>query len=371
MNILIASGTYPPEVGGMATFVRRLAKLFYGENIGVAVVAYGEEDRVFNDPFPVQIVSRNRIFLARYWQYGMALKSLIADTDIIYAQDLVSSGLPAAVVSRLTGKQLVLRLGGDFLWEKMVQAGRTELPLVAYYQQSKNFKERLFLAVYRFVLGAAVKIIFNTTYQAGLYQRLFPRQVTSEKITVIENPWQPAARHKSPGSSGDFVYVGRFIRLKNLPRLIRAFAKVPTDKKLRLIGDGPQREELEGLVKRERFERVKIMPPIDREQVLDILARSYALIVPSLTELNPNAVLEALSVGTPVLITAENGLPEAIKNRLELFNPLDEDKLAREIVWLVDAQNYAAYVKKLQEIRFDQTWDKVVGEHHKIFKQLA
>ncbi|MEK9181285.1 MAG: glycosyltransferase family 4 protein, partial [Patescibacteria group bacterium] len=306
-NIVFASGTYPNEIGGMATFVRNLAHGFFAAGNKVSVLAYANQDGVKNEGFPIRLISRRGGALARYLRYFLALWRLSDGADAIYAQDLVSSGFPAAAVSLLTGRPLVVRLGGDFLWEKAVNRGLTKVPLSRYYDSPKNWREKIYLMIYRFVLGRCRLVIFNSKFQFDLYQKHFSLDKTAP--VVIENPL-PQVASRPAQNRGDWLYIGRFVELKNIKRLISVFARAGVNKKLRLVGEGPQRPELEKMVLDLGLkEKVSIEKAVSPAEVSDLLRSCGLLILPSLTELSPNIVLEALSYKTPVLLTAENGLP--------------------------------------------------------------
>lgn len=369
MKILIASGTYPPQIGGMATFVENLAKLLSARGVTVSVVAYGERDREIREPFFIRIVSRGRNRLLRYVRYFLALQKLGREADIVYAQDLVSSGFPAAWYSRQAKKKLMVRIGGDFLWEKMVEEERTNLPLWDYYEQPKSLTELIYLKIYRFVLGRSKIVIFNNIHQAKLYNNLFPDSINMSKIVL--NPWKPQDSLQTVNLNGDIIYVGRFIRIKNLDLLIKAFSKLGTPKKLILVGEGPQEDNLRNLISQLKIEgRVEILRSFDRSKLFDFMSRAYLLVLPSLTELNPNVVLEALGIGVPVLVTQENGLPEELKESLLLFDPRSKEDLVKKLEFLLNPQNYDEYLKKIRSLKFEQTWEKVIDEHLKIFTAL-
>lgn len=109
-------------------------------------------------------------------------------------------------------------------------------------------------------------------------------------------------------------YVGRLSEEKGIKFLIEAVssldqAKVPI--KLLLIGDGPERSELERFVQEQKIEdRVFFMGFKDQIEkwlpVLDIF------VLPSLSEGTPMALLEAMAQGLPVIASAVGGIPTII-----------------------------------------------------------
>jgi len=74
MKVVIASGTYPPELGGMATFVENFARRLHAQGIEVSVVAYGKEDSSVSQPFLVRTVRRGRFVFMRYLRYLLVLR---------------------------------------------------------------------------------------------------------------------------------------------------------------------------------------------------------------------------------------------------------------------------------------------------------
>lgn len=103
---------------------------------------------------------------------------------------------------------------------------------------------------------------------------------------------------------------GQRYLIEAAPALARDFK----DLKIVLLGEGRECANLKRQVKRLGLEDVVILPGFQQNvgrwmQAFDVLANC------SLTEGIPNAILEALAVGTPVVATAVGGVPELIKDR--------------------------------------------------------
>ena len=98
-KILIATGIYPPDMGGPATYSKLLADELPKRGIEVRVLTFG--------------AVRHLPKVIRHLAYFFKTLSQGREVDIIYAQDPVSVGLPALWAARLLGKRFLLRLGGD------------------------------------------------------------------------------------------------------------------------------------------------------------------------------------------------------------------------------------------------------------------
>jgi glycosyltransferase involved in cell wall biosynthesis len=370
MKIVIASGTYPPEIGGMATFVKNFAQAFTAAGHSVKVLAYGEADAFIAQPFEVRFVARGRFTPVRYWRYFWALKDMLADADLIYGQDLVSSGFPAALASLHSGKPLVVRIGGDFLWERQVEKGATHVTLREYYSHSKSLTEKIYLNIYRFVLSRSRRVIFNNSYQPEIYKNFFAQELPATKVATVYNPW-PGRTSTSVNPNGILLYWGRILALKNLKALLALAERGRLKRKLVILGAGPQEVELKKIVAEKQLGgKVEFRPVIAREKIPELLTEARLHIIPSLTDLNPHTAMEALASGVPILITQENGLPEEVKSQLITFDPKSEEDLADKLDFLENPENYRAYVQRLSTIKFDQNWDKVISQHLEIFSQI-
>ena len=103
-----------------------------------------------------------------------------------------------------------------------------------------------------------------------------------------------------------FVAAGRFTRQKGFDRLLDMFAGLPNNYNLNILGDGPERKILE--MKIDKFglgDRVS-MPGFKENPWADY-TKADVFLVPSRWEGLPNAALEALACGTPVIATPESG----------------------------------------------------------------
>ena len=117
----------------------------------------------------------------------------------------------------------------------------------------------------------------------------------------------------SPGHR-PIVYVGRIEPQKGLDWLLanaRSWLDRIPESELLLVGDGPQRADLErisqqaGITARVHFAGW-------RPEIPEILAASRLLILPSRWEGMPNVVLQAMASGLPVLATDVEGVRELL-----------------------------------------------------------
>ena len=239
MKIILATPIYSPDIGGPAEYVKNLAEGLEKAGCEVAVLSYGEGSKnPSHQPSPTRgegviFVRKSRF---KHFGYFWKLFRLARKADIIYALDPLSVGLPAFLASKITGAKFFMRLGGDYLWERDVEAGRAWTTLRGYYESELWKKRSLEHRLLKKVFGGVDQFIFTTNFLAEIYKRVF--KISGDKIVVIENPFLPFKRPKV--ISNDIIFAGRFIKLKNLDNLISAFKNIQTASRLVLIGAGPE-----------------------------------------------------------------------------------------------------------------------------------
>jgi glycosyltransferase involved in cell wall biosynthesis len=107
------------------------------------------------------------------------------------------------------------------------------------------------------------------------------------------------------------VTVSRLHPEKGLPVLLRAFARLPADLQLYIVGTGPDRERLEALAA-ELGVATRIHLLGWRNDVLSILAAADVVVHPSFHEALPSAVIEALALGRPIVASDVSGVRDIL-----------------------------------------------------------
>lgn len=127
---------------------------------------------------------------------------------------------------------------------------------------------------------------------------------------------------------------GRFVPLKGLTHLLRAFRELSDvpNVRLALAGDGPQRAELEREARELGLgDRVEFLGW--ESNLAPVFARWSIFVQPSLHDALPMTVLEAMAAGLPVVATSVEGLPEVVIDGETglLVPPADSGALATAI----------------------------------------
>jgi len=121
------------------------------------------------------------------------------------------------------------------------------------------------------------------------------------------------------GHGRDLVQIGAAARLspeKNLAQLIEAVAECRRrgmSLQLTILGEGPLRGELQAQIDALGLQRSVLMPGV-QAALEDWYPTLDALVLPSLSEGMPMAVLEALACGCPVVASDVGALPEVLSD---------------------------------------------------------
>lgn len=146
-------------------------------------------------------------------------------------------------------------------------------------------------------------------------------RVPRSKIRVIPNgidiPAAPADVERAPPVG---VMVANLIAYKGHADLLRALGSMADPPRMRLLGDGPERPALERLTTELDlagtvvFEGFRLRPE-------EVVTASQFAVLTSHEEGFPNAVLEAMAAGLPVVATAVGGVPELVDRSTGILVP--------------------------------------------------
>lgn len=121
--------------------------------------------------------------------------------------------------------------------------------------------------------------------------------------------------HFNEGYSDYILYFGRFSREKGIHTLLKAHHHMNCKYKLRLVGAGPDQNELEEYVKKNVLSNVEFLGAIYGDEMEEIIEMAKVIVVPSEWYENcPYALLQAIAKGKIVIASRIGGLPELIED---------------------------------------------------------
>jgi glycosyltransferase involved in cell wall biosynthesis len=162
--------------------------------------------------------------------------------------------------------------------------------------------------------------------------------VSKDKLVLIHNGVEDFSSLEKVSHDNDkkikIIFVGRLARPKLPILFLRAVNRLPLDIKKKveiiIIGAGPKLESIANFIKEMEMDNVKLLGGRDRKEVISLILQSDIFILLSRWEGLPLTILEAMSVGLPIIASEVGGITEAVdgSNGILVKNDLEEVKLA-------------------------------------------
>lgn len=224
----------------------------------------------------------------------------------------------------------------------------TKLVITHHGKTSHTLKVRVYEFIERIVLRNAHAVI---AVSGDMRRGLINEGMEEDRVFLIENllALNVVPREFSLQNELRLVFVGRLSKEKGLDVLIRALAHFNHDFSLTVVGEGPERSDLQALVKCKGLEK-KIDFVGFQFDIVPFLKGSDALVMPSLREGQPLALIEALCMGLPALASKVGGIPELVEDGINgyLFRAGDVDELLAKLEEF--SQNRTGLTKSTSEI---------------------
>jgi glycosyltransferase involved in cell wall biosynthesis len=359
VRILFVNKFWTPS-GGVEEHCRQLVEMLEGE--GHEIVRFGMEDPDNEPPLPTgqsvsavsfhdpewrerlraasraclgretrvamrKLVERERFDVAHvvhaYHQLGMTFLPILRDAGLPIIMDLhdYKVGCPRYLLFNDRTREVCtvcLDRRGGWLWAPAARRCWNGSRLSGALLTAEALSARLARAY-----SAADRVVVRSELQVAAAER---GGVPREKIRLIRS-WleERPERERNPGAP--MLFVGRLVKEKGVETLIRAAAKSRIA--VRVVGDGPQRPELENLIAATGAD-VELAGWRTHDEVLDEMSRARALVVPSIWhETFGLVVAEAFASGTPVIASRLGAVSELLdEERGYLFPAGDSDRLA-------------------------------------------
>ena len=310
--------------GGIERSMQRLARGFVdrGFQVDVLVSHVAEPRMLAGFLAPIRLVKLNSCALprvpgvisTRMWQ-NLSLVVPIAwylrrnDVDaLLVAQAIVPAGLAHWLAGSKT--RLVLRQASHH----SAFATSRRPALVAFTGRMKRLVFRRATAIVANSSDSADDLARVTGFPRELIHVIFNPAADDSIISLAEEPVPPGV----PISDGvpTIVSVGRLAKEKDFPTLIKAFAKVRAELECRLVivGEGSERVGLVSLADKLRVADDLFLPGF-LFNPWSIVRRADLFVLSSVYEGQPSALIEAMSLGVPVIATDCPSGPREILER--------------------------------------------------------
>lgn len=348
LRILIATGIFPPDIGGPATYAAFLLQELPKRSVSVRILTYTDSPQSAGDA--VVAVSRQLPKGVRHLSYFLRCLRLAGSVDVIYALDTVSTGLPAVLAAKLLRKRLYLRVVGDYAWEQGVMRFGVRELLDDFPGRRSGWRVAMLRRIQSFVAGSSDRVIVPSHYLRRIVSRW---GVPAERISVISNavdlpavmPTREASRRELRIPAGETVIVsaGRLVPWKGfgvliemMPHLLQHYPSA----KLYLIGEGPEKERLQESIRSFALGgHVVLVGNVPRGRLLRYLRAADVFVLNTGYEGFSHQLIEAMAAGVVVATTPSGGNAEVVRDgeNALLFAYNRADEMQERISRLLDS----------------------------------
>lgn len=312
-------------------------------------------------PMPLSLPRASRFLpaLVRYLSFERPDGLIVAGTDYnliaLWAKRL--SGVPTRIVvsERNSMKEVLESYASEDKWRWRYTTG-----LVAKAYPTAN-------AVVANSAGVAVDLANCTGLKLDslktIYNPIVSLSLEEKALQPVEHPWF------APGLPPVVLGVGRLHPQKDFATLIRAFARVRSqrDARLVIIGDHRKIEERNDLLS--LAEKLGVSNDVDlpgfASNPFSYMAKSDVFVLSSKYEGCPNVLVEALACGCPVVSTrCPHGPDEILENGKygRLVDVGDDEAMAVAISATLDGSKNPDYLRKrAQDFSFASAVDQYLG----------
>lgn len=336
MKIVLATPLYPPEIGGPATYIKELAYKLRDEH-EVTIVAYASTSEKVPGTTLITI-SKRRPLPVRLIKFTLVLWKTARNADVIYVQNAVAAGLPAAIVRLFTKKPVVLKFVGDEAWERATQLRQTTKQLEDFLDAPEgSLYIRLLMRLQGWVLRHVDVVMTPSAYLREHLVHTY--RVPAEHTTVNYNAAEKTETlpFETKIVSHQIAATARLVEWKGIDGILRAVAILREefpDVRLIIAGDGPEEHSLRSLAQALDLDRhISFLGRVSRAQTWHIRKSSEVYVLNSTYEGLPHTALTSFAAEIPMVATDIPGTNEAVYNDISgLLVPAGNDAMLAEAI---------------------------------------
>lgn len=181
-------------------------------------------------------------------------------------------------------------------------------------------------------------------------------------------------KYNLPISSFIIIYAGRLAKVKQLDKVIKSFTELRqtvNDSFLLIVGDGPQKEELENLVHKDCKNQIRFINFVNSEILSELYAASDMFILLSSGEGISSALLEACSSGLPMVVSNVGANSDIVQDNVNGFvlNEINCISIVNKIIDIKKDQN--KFSENARKTALEMlSWNIIAKKYENLYKDL-
>ena len=336
-------GIFPPDIGGPATFVPKIAKYFQDElNYEIEILTLSDnKNSNINDDFSVKRIDRNLPIIYRWLKTIFTIYKLGKNKDLIFVNGL---GTEATIANIFLNKKIIRKIVGDPVWERAYSKAKISESFDEFQVKNYGFSISLQKKVRSFSIKKSDIVVTPSKHLKNFILNLGFKN----KIEIINNGVFIPEENTNIFTNDqiNITIVSRLVSHKNIKKIIRAISDLNDPLiYLNIIGDGPELNQLQKIsLESNNKDNIIFYGKLNRDEINHIFLNSDIYIQASNYEGLPHSLLEAMSYGIPVLCTPVGECKAILGNEdrgyiLDL--PVSKNNIKSKISEIIGEKNIA------------------------------
>ena len=313
MRVLVTVGIFPPDIGGPATFVPKIAKYFQDElNYEIEILTLSDnKNSNINDDFSVKRIDRNLPIIYRWLKTIFTIYKLGKNKDLIFVNGL---GTEATIANIFLKKKIIRKIVGDPVWERAYSKAKISESFDEFQVKNYGFSISFQKKVRSFSIKKSDIVVTPSQHLKNFILNLGFKN----KIEIINNGVFIPEENTNIFTNDqiNITIVSRLVSHKNIEKIIKAISDLNSPLiNLNIIGDGPELNQLQKIsLESNNKDNIIFHGKLNRDDINHIFLKSDIYIQASNYEGLPHSLLEAMSYGIPVLCTPVGECKEILGN---------------------------------------------------------
>jgi glycosyltransferase involved in cell wall biosynthesis len=345
MNILITVGIFPPDIGGPASFVPKIANHLINMDNKVKIICLADEENLLlEDELDVFRIKRSTYLPIRWFKTISLIIKHGRKSDILFVNGL---GVEAAIANLYLRKKIVRKIVGDPVWERFYNKKRTFETFDDFQNLKQNLNVRIQKLIRNWSISSSEVVVTPSDHLKEFINRTNPKT----EVLKINNGIEITEfkRSKTPLHEFNILINSRLVVQKNIHLVIEAMDSIKNlDINLKIIGEGGEFASLEELITNLKIQnRVKMIGKVENNLISEYLKTSNLFIQASDYEGLPHSILEAINYEVPILSTEVGGCKDLLDNGDRGFiisSPQNKQQIAEKIDYIYE--NYDTALTK-------------------------
>ncbi len=355
MDILITVGIFPPDIGGPASFVPKIAKYLINKGHNVKIICLSDKEHLtYKDDINVIRINRNSPIIFRWLKTVVKIYSNSKKSDLIFVNGL---GTETTIANLFIRKKVIRKIVGDPVWERVYNKNLIDESFDDFQENNHGLSISLQKMIRNWSISKSNLIITPSQHLKNFIDKIG----FDKNIFVINNGVNIEQHNKVVLENNiiQLLVVSRLVSQKNIDSIIKAVKVMENENIiLNIVGDGSEINNLKLLVKKYELDKqINFIGKIENTKLNEYLKNADIFIQASNYEGLPHSILEAMNFEIPILSTDVGGC-SVLLNKGErgyiIPMPVSEVEISEGIRKIINNKNEAKSKARLAKNYLNQ-----------------